>query len=272
MRDPSDVKKAIDAAAAMVRALPPELREVAFTKAFDALIGAAAPRAPTQPPIEPQDDTALPPPARQPDIDRTKWYPLAARLPSTQMKTLLVLRALRDDMGTEWVSPATVYQVLSGKLRQPVRDGAVRMALVRGGRYVDRREGPGGPEYRLMAPGDEALDHVAANASAPAQPARAKKPRTSKRSGKPVSGTKAIQALMAAGFFGTSRTLADIVDHLARKRALIFRQEELSTVLTRLVRRGELDREKNGDGVYTYHAHPPTKDQFIEGIIKRDAS
>jgi hypothetical protein len=264
-QDAETIQRAIQAATEMVRDLPVELKEVAFSKAFDALINNKPTTASVTPSRSSEQKGGEESEAQNFDIDRTRWYPLVSRLPLLLAKSMLVMRALQEEAHVEWSSPAQIHRILTERLRQPAKPGAVRMGLIRAGRFVDRRERGGVTEYRLMAPGDEELDRLLVEDHRAVPPRRPKAKRTSS----PISATKALNGLIASGFFGSDRTASEVVDHLSKKKALNFRQEDLSVALMRMVRRGDLDREKNTDGIYSYRVHPTPKDEFAEGIIRR---
>lgn len=74
-----------------------------------------------------------------------------------------------------------------------------------------------------------------------------------KTSGRP--GPKAmLERLIAEQFFSEPRTASSIIDHCGNKMAHKYRQNEIAVTLTRLTREKKLEREKNGEGQYTYSA------------------
>jgi len=85
-----------------------------------------------------------------------------------------------------------------------------------------------------------------------------RKARGAKKGGakrKPSSGTGAAATLnqLAEGdFFNTPRTINDIIQHCKENLARGFKANEFSGKLARMVRSGELTRQKNADNQYEY--------------------
>lgn len=87
---------------------------------------------------------------------------------------------------------------------------------------------------------------------------RARKPATS-RNRKAAAGRAsrpgaraAIRKLIQTDFFKAPRVIGDMQRHLETTQALKFSQQNISPELVALVRKGELAREKNAQGVYEY--------------------
>lgn len=83
------------------------------------------------------------------------------------------------------------------------------------------------------------------------------KPRTmeGKKPGKSVGGSGAVATLMriaTTDFFSKPRTINDIIDHCKNKYARNFKANEFSGKLGRMVRNGELTRQKNTEKQYEY--------------------
>lgn len=62
----------------------------------------------------------------------------------------------------------------------------------------------------------------------------------------------ALTQLTGSNFFDKPKTINDIIKHCELKRAHKFKANEFSGKLGRLVRNGELTREKNADNQYEY--------------------
>lgn len=75
---------------------------------------------------------------------------------------------------------------------------------------------------------------------------------TRRRSGRVGSQTALRELAENSTFFSSPRTIADIQTHLDNRKALKFKQNELSGPLGKLVRAGVLDRERNKDNLYAY--------------------
>jgi len=72
---------------------------------------------------------------------------------------------------------------------------------------------------------------------------------------KAPGGTGAVATvaqLLSGPFFDKPRTIGDIVDHCKDRLARTFKPNEFSGKLGRMVRTGELTREKNADNQYEY--------------------
>lgn len=283
-----DLQTAIAKAADLVKNLPADLRQVAFAKAFDALMVTEAPREPrvdhgSSAPHAPERKPAVGKGAGDPLLDNidSTAHPAIVDGKSARELALRVLKAARDDAGQEWLTPASVCALLKDKFRIRVNLNAVNMALFRAGTLVDRRKEGDGFVYRIMSAG-EALLVKGIAAGKPARKAvkrtvsagrsasggepvakSAKKPRASDSSDKSPGrsnrrlGPKAIlEALIASGYFAERRTIGDIIDHVEVKQARKLKATDLSPTLGRLQREQKLDRERNAKGQYEYKRHP----------------
>jgi hypothetical protein len=77
-----------------------------------------------------------------------------------------------------------------------------------------------------------------------------KQPRVSKGN-RPGYGAM-VKQLIADGFFKKPKAIPDIIDHCQLKMAYTYTTSEMSVALTRAVRNGMLEREKNAQGQYEY--------------------
>ena len=78
---------------------------------------------------------------------------------------------------------------------------------------------------------------------------------TTKKSGKKASGQGAVVTLIKLveeGFFSKPKSIGDIVEHCEHNLARIFKANEFSGKLGRLVRDDELKRSKNAENQYEY--------------------
>lgn len=283
-----DLQTAIAKATDLVKNLPADLRQVAFAKAFDALMVTEAPREPrvdhgSNARHAPDGKAAVSKGAGDALLDNidSTAHPEIVDGKSARELALRVLKAARDDAAQEWLTPATVCALLKDKFRISVKQNAVNMALFRAGALVDRRKEGDSFVYRIMGAG-EALLVKGIVAATPARKAAkrtvsagrspsggasvaksAKKPRASESSGKNPGGTnrrlgpKAIlEALIASGYFAECRTIGDIIDHVEVKQARKMKATDLSPALGRLQREQKLDRDRNAKGQYEYKRHP----------------
>ncbi|WP_156966354.1 hypothetical protein [Algiphilus aromaticivorans] len=105
-------------------------------------------------------------------------------------------------------------------------------------------------------------DDQGAAQSAPKPKKRArKKPASTKSAAKPDKGAKRsssygpatiLTKLYNEGFFSKPKTITEICEHSGTKLARNIKPNEISGKLGRMVRSGELSREKNSDNQYEY--------------------
>lgn len=188
MTDPTQLGALFKQAADIAAQVPEPLREIAFQRALDALIGVAATPARdlSRGGSGADRETKTPPRARDQHsadvtvlletLDRTE---LASLLRGRKVldRALLLLRAAQHHQ-IEALTPADIATVLAKKFREPTNANAVRMALDRSPSYTDRRPNAGSYVYSLMAPGEEYLDSLE---SSPAPPLKKAGHRTAKR-------------------------------------------------------------------------------------------
>jgi hypothetical protein len=78
-------------------------------------------------------------------------------------------------------------------------------------------------------------------------------PKSSAKNAARRAGPKQLlSGLREEGYFKSARTIGQIVEYLAHKRAQRFKVTDLSSTLTRMIRAGELERERNAEGQYEY--------------------
>jgi hypothetical protein len=286
------LREIVSQAVALAKQAPAEMRSVAFTKVFDALVGDLA--------IHASKDVTTAPSAtaggRTRDLgslDRTA-HPAIETIGGTLERSLYILLVAHRELDIDWLTAAEISKVLQEKFRQSHTTNAVQKALNRAGRYVDRREFADGTKYRLMAPGEK---HVASltgpgNGNHTPRPPSGKamrskpaivsseredntKPQASvvnKRPAKRGSGATAIvDELVTSGFFASeARSLTNVADELAHKKARRLKLKELSVVMMRMVRAGKLVRELAADGVYLYRAAPSSDaDPYFDELVQR---
>ena len=290
----SDLQSAIARAAELVKDLPPDLRQVAFGKAFDALTSADLPTATSaatgsgktasnrgtaaSATSNPAADTLLE------ALDSTSHPEIVDGKPAREL-ALRVLKAARDSANVEWLASATVWALLRDKFRVSIKLNAVNMALFRAGRLVDRRKQGDGYVYRIMSAGESAIARVGIKPTGPKKTAARKlsggaaKARDNVAARKGPSGVKVdkdvrsqtkramratgrlgpkamLEALITSGYFTERRTIGDIIAHVEVKQARKVKATDLSPALGRLQREEKLDRERNAQGQYEYKRHP----------------
>lgn len=207
------------------------------------------------------------------DMDRTK-FPEVKASSSVLDRSLHVLRAARDDHGVDGLTPPEVSKILVEKFRVSTSRQAVSMALAGAGEYVNRRPVGNGYLYKLMQPGDDYLDSGPApqdkdgTTRPPGRKARKKKSsasapkkksdtqgespkRRSSVAGRP-SPKQLLESLLLAGFFDSAQTIGSVIAHIKSRRGHTYKATDLSPAFLRLLRDGQLTREKNATNQYEY--------------------
>jgi chromatin remodeling complex protein RSC6 len=182
-------------------------------------------------------------------------------------RSLRVLRLVKD-AGVDGLSATEISKLLTDKFRVRTSRRGVALALDAAGRFVDRDKSSRQVTYRIMAAGERHLDTPRQESSQERSSekrksiSRASKKRKSKKDGasvgKPARGRPgpkaAVQALITDGYFSEPRTIGDIQERLRTKRGHTYKATDLSPALARLLRDGQLDRERNDDGHFEYNA------------------
>jgi hypothetical protein len=90
-------------------------------------------------------------------LDRTGYSRI---MPGSRVldNALWVLRAAKDQLGIDGLTPSQVADILTGKFRVATKASAANMALGRAGNMVDRIPRGRAFAYRIMAPGEAYLD------------------------------------------------------------------------------------------------------------------
>lgn len=289
-----EVQKAIARATEMVKDVPEDLRQVAFSKAFDVLVAGSLTvpsksgsgstdrgRVSATPQTAPDEENEGTVERLIQTLDRTR-YPEVSSTKQARELVLRVLKAAAEDADEEWLSPGEITAVLREKFSIPIAQNTVRMALLRTGKLTDRKRRGDTFIYRIMEPGENLLAGVArsqtarkrgasrrttkrtagrgpaATADEPPDAKAAPKtpPRSSSRvtSGRP-GPKKILEELLSTGFFDEPQTIGSIIKHLEVKRAHRYIATEIAATLVRLQREGKLDREPNADNQYEYRRH-----------------
>ncbi|MFN8150390.1 MAG: hypothetical protein U0R24_04590 [Solirubrobacterales bacterium] len=200
-------------------------------------------------------------------IDRTA-HSEVSEAPKVLERALHILKIGKDEFEIDGMSANEIATVLTEKFRLRTTRQRVNQVLDEASGLVDRVPRPGrqGAQYRIMHPGEKYLANPSEEdkpkASARKSPKRAgagKRTARSKTSSKApgrrkrVQGPRAsLQDLLEAGYLDEPRTIGDLRDRLESKKGRIFKLGDLSPTLTRMLRDGLLDREKNEAGQYEY--------------------
>ncbi len=204
-------------------------------------------------------------------IDRTA-HSEVGEAPKVLERALHILKISKDEFDIDGLSANEIATVLTEKFRLRTTRQRVNQVLDDASGLVDRVSRPGrqGAQYRIMDPGEKHLANPPTQdekskastarkstkrGSAEKKAARSSSKTTSKSSGrrKRVQGPRAsLQDLLEAGYLNEPRTIGDLRSHLESKKGRIFKPSDLSPTLTRMLRDGLLDREKNEAGQYEY--------------------
>ena len=153
-------------AAKLASTVPESMQEAAFEYALEQLSGDARQPVPARPAEKKEPGPKPEPESVDADkavqvalqrLDRTK-YPRVGSAAKVLDNSLWVLRAVKDDLGVDGLSPSQVGEILTEKFRVSTTPSAVNMALGRAGNMVDRVPRGRGFAYRVMAPGEAYLD------------------------------------------------------------------------------------------------------------------
>jgi len=276
-----ELKKIFKEAADIAEHVPEALRQAAFQRALDALLGPD----PDQPALIPQksgqktSQKASPVQAKSSSsgavtqlleiMNRSELAELMAGK-KTLDRALLILKAAQNH-GINELSASDIAQILTQKFREATKSNAVRMALDRSPSYTDRRPSGGTYQYSIMAPGERYLESGAENSSS-VKKARVRKivkttpstkePKGTKQKGsKPKAGKvgrpgpKAmVEVLLHEGFFAVPKTIGQILSHIEEKKTHRYATSDFTATLQRMVRQLKLDRFRNSDGQYEYKA------------------
>jgi len=285
MTNPEELKNLFKQAAEIAEQVPESLRQVAFQRALDALLG-SNPSDPSDPATANNGKTEQAKSSSSARIKKemsersgavTHLLEVMNRSELAELmsgrkvldRALLLLRAAQHH-DIEELSANDIAQVLTQKFRESTTPQAVRMALDRSPSYSDRRPSGGSYQYSIMAPGERYLEASLKQAQKkeekrPAVAQKKVRPKAHKssiataktakprpgRSGRP--GPKAaLEMLIQEGYFKLYRTIGQIISHLEVKKTHRYSTSDFTATLQRLVRQSKLDRTRNSDGQYEY--------------------
>ena len=284
MFTPEELKSLFKQAAEIAEQVPDSLRQVAFQRALDALLGPTPPH-PTQPkpgagegskkveqgaPRRVKTEASSRSGAVTHLLEVMNRSELAELMSGRKAldKALLVLKAAQHH-GIDELPASDIAQILTQKFRESTTPQAVRMALDRSPAYTDRRPSGGTFQYSIMAPGERYLASDSTKPSSVGKKAPTKK-KTAQAEGKAAStttsttakvkpgksgrpGPKAIlEVLIQEGFFKQTRTIGQILSHLEEKKTHRYSTSDFTATLQRMVRQSKLDRTRNSQGQYEY--------------------
>jgi len=267
-----DLKDLFGQAADIAESVPKDLREAAFNRALDALLGTPKTNNPSrtgrrQKAKVKQDVDGVT--VLLSELDRTK-YPEIASTPRVLERALFLLRAVRDNHGVDGLGASQIATVLTDKFRMRTSRQAVTQALDAAGDKVDKKIRGNKATYHLMQPGYEYLEKGDFSTNTPQRKTTqiskqknaapqgeiketAKGEKRRRGSSRPGPGAM-LKTLVESGFFSERRSIVDIKQYCEKELAHNYALNELSTPLRRAVHNGLLKREQNSDGQYEYIA------------------
>lgn len=275
------LKQSFKEAASIAAVVPEALRPVAFQRALDEILGGSASDISQRRTSRPSSsgrakvnqgklrDTAVEDLVSK--INRTQHPEVNDSMPVLQ-RSLAILQIAKD-LGVDGLAAPRIAEILTEKFRIKTHRTHVSEQLSAATKLVDREKEGRGFTYRIMGAGEALLAEFSeggvAEAAATAHKGTSRKPKKrragkapkpkaestkkQKSTGRGRPGPKAaIKMLIAAGFFSEARTMGDIQKRLKDKSGYVYKPTDLSPALGRLLRDGELDRDRNEDGKYEY--------------------
>lgn len=110
----------------------------------------------------------------------------------------------------------------------------------------------GNPTERAGGQSTETRDRAKAHSHSAPKKKRGAAGKAAKKAPSRVGAVATLTELASGDFFKKSRTINDIIEHCKHNKARTFKANEFSGKLARMVRNGELVREKNADNQYEY--------------------
>jgi hypothetical protein len=281
-----DLEDWFSRAAAIAGKVPKNLQEAAFNRALDHLMkpgGSPNSVTPTG-----RSGRSKPTGAESvsnvlPNIDRTRLPDIAAtsRLADRALK---VLQLALHEYNHDGLTAGEISEILTKTFRLPAKVNAVGMALARETTTLDLRREGSRSVFHIMQPGEDYLsslrsgsppkhptgrrtgnpergkvkqpDRVASVAKGKVTADAPKQASKERRKGNGLTGRPgpkaAIERLIGRGYFGSARTISDVRSELKHALGFDFRIQELAISLVRLLRGGQLKRDRNANEQYEY--------------------
>lgn len=204
-------------------------------------------------------------------INRTEHPEINDAMPVLERSLSVLLIA--KDFGVDGLSPPRIAEILTQKFRVKTARTHVSQQLSAATKLVDREKVGRGFNYRIMGAGEKHLEEFKSGTeesstgskiqksprrkaprkrSDSKEPKSSEKPKSQRSTGSRPGPKAAVQMLIDAEFFKSPKTIGDIQDHLRIKHGLQFKPTDLSPGMTRLLRDGKLDRDRNESGKYEY--------------------
>ncbi len=189
------------------------------------------------------------------------------------MPFLFPLLKIAKDLGVDGLAAPRIAEILTEKFRIKTHRTHVSEQLSAATKLVDREKEGRGFTYRIMGAGEKLLEEFGggespeATAKTPKGTSPKRRKRRARGASKPETAQKkkskstprgrpgpkaAVKILIDAGFFSQARTMGDIQKRLKDKSGYVYKSTDLSPALGRLLRDGQLDRDRNENGQYEY--------------------
>lgn len=274
------VTELIKEASEAVAHVPENLQEIAFSKAFDALLAEQQGDVPnrTGGSGKRQHRGKPNPTSDKPDRSQLDQLNRTAHSEITHDGTALsnalrVLLAARDELGIDGLTASEIAHVLMDKFRCRISRQAVSQALNDASQYVNRHKEGNAVIFRIMSRGEEHLGNLSSEEEAATKSAKGGKRRkknsqskamrqdskankkTASKNGarkKSPGAMAALTQLYDADFFSSTRSSGTIIQHLKQNLGRTYKPNEMSPPLLRYLRSGKLSRTKNADNQYEY--------------------
>lgn len=266
------VQEIIEEAAKAAALAPEHLQEIAFSKAFDALSssddGSSAGVMNSPGRVSDTEKGKSETAVNLDLIDRTS-HPEINHENSALNNSLRLLVAARNDLGVDGLTAAEISKTLTEKFRASVTRQTVGRALNSAGRFVNRFTEGAAVKFQIMGPGEDYLKSDESSVDVSNSNSKPKKGKKKKQASKKKSNSKpkskssvkakrrigpdsALRHLLEKGFFKEPKKIGEITATIEKDMGRRFKSSEVSPVLLRYLRNGDLQREKNEDNQYEY--------------------
>jgi hypothetical protein len=266
-------------AAKIAEAAPKALREIAFQRALDALLGKTTAAQEENKSGKKSKNSSGKQRTAKADSSEKDVSTLLSKIKSPEHpevknaqnvlhRSLIILKIAYEDHDIDGLTANDVAKITKEKFRIPTSRQAVDYALNNRSDLVDKAN----TKYRIMAPGMNYIDNpenLDAKKKGPAKrkPAKkegnegkktapektktARKTAAKKTSARP-GPTQAIKSLLTDGFFSTPKEIGEMITELKDNYATTYKSTEVSPTLIRMIKNKELNRSKNDGGKYVY--------------------
>jgi hypothetical protein len=200
------------------------------------------------------------------NLDRTKYPQIKSSL-STLDRSLYLLKAAKDELDIDGLTPGEIATVLTNKFRVRTPDSTVRMALG-DSPFVDKRREGRGYLYRIMDTGEDrlsAMDGESGKVTALPRKGKSSSKKSASRGSKSQPSSKKTRAsggrpgpkkmledLIQEGFFASPQTIRTTIEYVRDHKGHVYGAADFGVSLARLLRAGQLTRSRNTENQYEY--------------------